>query len=385
MRWHYMTPRCFRKALEKGALCRPAQAPKECGLLWFCDREVSAEIAGTVRIGVQAKTAPLDWHQAISRSRMGPYLADTLARIVREQGTDLCQWYATVAAVPQELWCTIEMWHDAQWHPLNTPDEKESEFDEQVCEVQADGKRYLLRKNAAEARKARHRLDEKLATLRTLVAARNAKVVASPRCQPAAGLRSLQGWVQRHQLSTIVALALDERQITLAINAAAQEQALQLAGWYVLETDVPADRLDTQTAHDHSKALAPVEHDLRPLKTGLPEVRPMFVRQENRTRGHVFVGMLALQLSRELQQRVATAFGTTKDDLHGVTVQDALAALHRQCLLRYPLDDTYSITRLPRPDAQQSRMLQALRVSLRRQAAVDRSGAALPSQQPTDS
>src|SRR4029434_1614213 len=35
-------------------------------------------------------------------------------------------------------------------------------FDEQACEVQADGKRYLLRKNAAEARKARHRLDHKL-------------------------------------------------------------------------------------------------------------------------------------------------------------------------------------------------------------------------------
>jgi transposase len=231
-------------------------------------------------------------------------------------------------------------------------------FDEQVCAVQADGKRYLLRKNAAEARKARHRLDDKLATLRTLVAARNTKVAAAPRCQPEAGLRALQAWVQRHKLSTVVSLALEERQITLTIDAAAHEQILQLAGYYVLETDVPAERLDTQTAHDRYKALAQVEQDFRLLKTGVLEVRPVFVRQDTRTRGHVFVCLLALKLSRELQRRLASAFGTTQADPHGVTVPDALDTLHRLCLLTYPLDDTHSMTRLPRPDDQQTRIFQ---------------------------
>jgi hypothetical protein len=237
-------------------------------------------------------------------------------------------------------------------------------FAEQVCEVQADGKRYILRKNAAEARKAQHRLQDKLTTLQQLVAARNAKVAPSTRCQPEAGLRGLQAWVKRYKLSTIVALALDERQIILQIDAAAHERALQLAGCYVLETDVPSDRLDPQTAHDRYKDLAHVERDLRTLKTGLLEIRPLFVRKETRTRGHVFVCMLALKLSREMQRRLAATFGTTKEDPHGVTLQDALAALHRLCLLTYPLNDTHSITRLPRPDDQQTRILQALQVSL---------------------
>ena len=237
-------------------------------------------------------------------------------------------------------------------------------FAEQVCEVQADGKRYILRRNDAEARKARHRLEDKLATLRTLLAARNAKVAASPRCQPTAGLRGLQAWVQRHKLSKIVALALAERQVALEIDAAAYEQALQLAGCYVLETDVPPDLLDTQTAHDRYKDLTRVEHDLRMLKTGLLEVRPIFVRKDARTRGHVFVCMLALKLSRVLKQRLAAPYGTTKAAPHGVTLQDALDALHRLCLLTYPLDDSHSITRLPSPDAQQTRILQALQVAL---------------------
>jgi transposase len=237
-------------------------------------------------------------------------------------------------------------------------------FAEQVCEVQADGTRYILRKNEAEARQARHRLDNKLTTLQALVATRNTRVAAAPRCQPEAGLRVLQTWVKRYKLSHIVALGLDERQLTLTIDTAAYEQALQLAGCYVLETDVPATLLDTQTAHDRYKALACVEQDLRTLKTGLLEVRPIFVRKDTRTRGHVFVCLLALKLSRELQRRVAATYGTTKEDPHGVTLHDALDTLHRLCLLTYPLDDTHNITRLPRPDAQQTRLLQALQVSL---------------------
>jgi transposase len=237
-------------------------------------------------------------------------------------------------------------------------------FAEQVYEVQAEGKRSILRKNAAEARKAWQRLQDKLHTLQTLVATRNAQVAASPRCQPEVGLRHVQAWVKRYKLTNVVTLRLDGRCLTVDSTAEAQEQAVQLAGCYVLETDVPSALLDTHPAHARYKDLAHVEHDFRTLKTGLLEVRPIFVRKESRTRGHVFVCLLALKLSRELQQRLAAALGTTQDAPHGVTVPDALAALNRLCLLTYPLDDTHSVTRLPRPDAQQTRILQALQVPL---------------------
>jgi transposase len=237
-------------------------------------------------------------------------------------------------------------------------------FAEQVYEGQAEGKRYSLRNNAAEARKAWQRLQDKLHTLQTLVATRNAQVAASPRCQPEVGLRHVQAWVKRYKLTNVVTLRLDGRCLTVDSTAEAQEQAVQLAGCYVLETDVPSALLDTHPAHARYKDLAHVEHDFRTLKTGLLEVRPIFVRKESRTRGHVFVCLLALKLSRELQQRLAAALGTTQDAPHGVTVPDALAALNRLCLLTYPLDDTHSVTRLPRPDAQQTRILQALQVPL---------------------
>jgi hypothetical protein len=74
--------------------------------------------------------------------------------------------------------------------------------------------------------------------------------------------------------------------------------------------------------------------------------------------------MLALKLSREIQRRLAAVFGTTDRDAQAVTLKDALAALNRLCLITYRLDDTRSVTRLPRPDPHQTRILKALRVHL---------------------
>jgi hypothetical protein len=237
-------------------------------------------------------------------------------------------------------------------------------FAEQGCAGQADGQRSILRKNAAEARQARPRRAAKLAPLQTLVAARHAKVAVSPRCQPEAGVRGRQAGRQRPKLSRVVSLALAGRQSTLPSDAAAQEHALQLAGCDGLETDVPAERLATQTTHDRYKARARVAQALRTLQTGLLEVRPIFVRKATRTRGPVCVCLLALKRCREVQQRLPATFGTTQEAPHGLTLQDALDALHRLCWLTYPLDDTHSVTRLPRPDAEHTRMLQALQVSL---------------------
>jgi hypothetical protein len=52
-------------------------------------------------------------------------------------------------------------------------------------------------------------------------------------------------------------------------------------------------------------ALQKVERDFRTMKTGLLEIRPVFVRKESRTRGHVFCSILALKLQREVERRLA--------------------------------------------------------------------------------
>jgi len=237
-------------------------------------------------------------------------------------------------------------------------------FHEQVCEVEADGVRYLLRKNDSEAAREHHRLQDKLVKLQEKIERRNQQVQASERCQPEAGSRQLQAWMVRHKLTGLVELRLEERLLTPVQNEAATERAMELAGCYVVTSDVPKEQMSGQEVHDSYVSLQKMERDFRAMKTGLLEVRPVFVRKESRTRGHVLACMLAMKISREIERRLRAAFGTTDSNPHAITLPDALASLARLCLLHYPIDADTTVTRLPKPDVRQNEILTALGVAL---------------------
>jgi len=237
-------------------------------------------------------------------------------------------------------------------------------FSEQVCEVQADRVRYILRKNPAEAEREQHRREDKLTKLEAQVAARNQQVGEHPRCQPEVGRRALQAWAERHKLTALVAIRLEGAQLQLQRNEEAIRRAQELAGCYVVTTDVVSAALSAQQVHDSYVSLQKVERDFRTLKTGLLEVRPVWVRKESRTRGHVFCCLLALKLSREMERRLRAAFGTTETQADAITLPDALLALTRLCLLHYAVDEKTTVTKLPQPDARQQEILEALGVSL---------------------
>src|SRR5215472_12734547 len=124
------------------------------------------------------------------------------------------------------------------------------------------------------------------------------------------------------------------------------------------------ESMSAQEVHESYVSLQKVERDFRVLETGLLEVRPVFVRKESRTRGHVFCSMLALKLSREMERRLREAFGTTDSNPHAITLPDALRALSSLCLLQYKIDEKTTVTKLPQPRANQQQILAALGVSL---------------------
>jgi len=232
-------------------------------------------------------------------------------------------------------------------------------FTAHVYEVPHGPVRLVLRRSEAVRDKAQRRRADKLAKLDALLTARNAFVQTAKRAKPEAGLRTLRAWVKRHKLDTFVQVSLDEGQLTATLDTTAQAEAAQLEGCYVLETDVPQPALDAQAVHDRYRDLHEVEQDFRTMKTGLLEVRPIFVRKARRTRAHVFVTMLALTVVREMRWGLVAAFGTTDDDKMAVTVEDALLAFARLCLLTSHVPGTV-VTRLPTPDARQKAMLAAL-------------------------
>ena len=79
----------------------------------------------------------------------------------------------------------------------------------------------------------------------------------------------------------------------------------------MLKTDVPKDSLPKEAVHARYKDLAKVESAFRTIKTGMLEIRPVYVRKESRTRGHVLVTMLAYMIAQSFQAAIAPLNLTT--------------------------------------------------------------------------
>jgi transposase len=237
-------------------------------------------------------------------------------------------------------------------------------FQEEVAEVEDDQLRYLLRRNPAEAARQWRRLENKMEKLQYKVARRNQQVSASARCKPESGLAAIREWVVQHKLFPFVQPRLDGRMLVIDVDEPGRARAMLLAGCYVIVTDLPAAVMPAQTAHDSYLRLQTVERDFRTMKTGLLEVRPVFVRKETRTRGHVFCTMLALKIVREVERCLQALFGTTDTNPRAITLPDALASLGRLCLLHYPLEGGRTVTRLPLANHLQQQILAALGVTL---------------------
>ena len=99
-------------------------------------------------------------------------------------------------------------------------------------------------------------MEDKLAKLSGKVEQRNQQVEKSPRCQPEAGPRNLQVWMARHKLTGLVELRLEGRTMVLERNQAAIDRAMELAGCYVVVTDVPKQQISGQEVHDSYVSLA---------------------------------------------------------------------------------------------------------------------------------
>lgn len=98
-------------------------------------------------------------------------------------------------------------------------------------------------------------------------------------------------------------------------------------------------------------------------------MRPIFLRKAARTKAHVFIAMLALKITRLFETHVHRTFGTTDEDPHALTLADALMALSRMTYLYYSINGK-TFARLPRPDAIQSAIFSALRISFPNTAVV---------------
>lgn len=228
-------------------------------------------------------------------------------------------------------------------------------FDTQVCEVEWDGRRLVLRRNPVRAEELAATREDKRAAVASLVAERNAYLGAHPRAQTLTALKRVRAQIGRLRAGRWLQAAQEGRTLRLELDEAAREAESRLDGCYVLDTDVPAQAADKETIHDRYKDLARVERGFRMSKTGHLELRPIYVRNEKSTRGHVFVVMLAYLIRRELERAWAGL---------DVTVEEGLDALKTLCTMHVRLSGGRELHRIPTPREQSRALLEALAIEL---------------------
>ena len=229
-------------------------------------------------------------------------------------------------------------------------------FDQEVAEVLADeGLRYVLRRNPVRAQEMRDTRHAKLATLQAQIAKQNQYLTDHPRANAQGALQKLVARAEKLRIADWIELTVAERAITLTVNEDAQAEAAKLDGCYVLKTDLTPQQANKELVHDRYKALASVEQAFRSCKTVHLEVRPIFLRLEERTRAHALVVMLAYQIIRYLAS-CWSAFD--------VTVAEGLHALTTLCLVEVAPHNAPSYHCIPTPRDAIARLLHSADITL---------------------
>jgi hypothetical protein len=232
-------------------------------------------------------------------------------------------------------------------------------FDELILEIEHEGVRYILRKNPTRAEEMTRTRASKQAAIYKLMDKQNEYLAAHPRADVFTAWQKVLDKSLHLQVDRWLRVKVKNReQVTLEVDEEALAEISLLDGCYVIKTDLPAEIVDKETIHHRYKDLVLVESAFRTVKTAHLEVRPVYVRTEASTRGHVLVVMLAYLIVRELQKAWA--------DLD-LTVEEGLSQL--ACLssikMRVGSQEAY-VQKIPVPGPISSSLLKAAGVTLPR-------------------
>lgn len=231
-----------------------------------------------------------------------------------------------------------------------------------LCQWCFSGNNFQLKHciwgNPTRKREIEQTREAKLTRLHIFAAEKNAYLAHHPKADPAIACRDIGEKIKQFTMDTWLHAVREERTIRLIVDDEALRETTLLDGCYVIKSDVPRERADRDTLHDRYKDPARVEQDFRDMKTAHLEVRPVEVRKEKRTRGHVFVVILALLLKRSMEKLLRAAY-----DGESPAVREALASLDRLCCQEQDIGGI-PFRYVPVPDERQSAYLATLGVTL---------------------
>ncbi len=229
-------------------------------------------------------------------------------------------------------------------------------FDQPLAEVETtEGIRYVLRRNPIRATEIAQTRQDKLRSVRKEANKQNRYLAQHPRAQVDLACRKIREKIERLRLAGWLTERPTGRQISLDKDPLALAEEAKLDGCYVLKSDLSKEVASKETIHNRYKDLALVEWAFRTSKTATLEVRPVHVRTESHTRGHVFVVMLAYLIIAELARCWQGL---------DVTVNAGIKQLDTLCATQLLIKDKVRLNRIPQPRLFLQELLNAAQVIL---------------------
>jgi transposase len=229
-------------------------------------------------------------------------------------------------------------------------------FDTKLYEVEhvGHGVRYVLRRNPVRQQEMGANRKERIGRIERYVEEKNQYLAGSEKRQESVAHEFLKAKIKRYNLSGIVEISCQNRKFEIVIDEATLQDKALLDGCYVIKTDVKKEAFSAEQVHDRYKDLAKVEHAFRTFKQGHLEIRPVHVRTEASTRGHVFSVMLAYRIERQLAEYWKNLDCTVPGGL------DELGAIHSTIVT---LKEA-SCQKIPEPSRVAKALLDAMQVRL---------------------
>ncbi len=228
-------------------------------------------------------------------------------------------------------------------------------FDDALCEVQQERVRYVLRRNPARAEEMADSRTSKQSRVEALIQERNNYLAAHPKAKVSTAEKKVKAKIARLKTAEWLKVESEARTLKLVADEPARTEEARLDGCYALKTDLPESAASKQVVHDRYKDLTEVEMAFRNSKTVHLEMRPIYVRTEDHTRGHVLVVMLAYMIRRELSRAWVGL---------NATVEEGLAQLATLCSMQVQVEGGASCLRIPAPCRQTGELLKAASVRL---------------------
>jgi transposase len=226
--------------------------------------------------------------------------------------------------------------------------------EEDLQEIIQDNTRYIFRRNPSRAEEIKQNRQQKLERLKKLISDRNQYIKNHKRSKPQTSLKLAITKSKQLKIDKWINIALtDSSELTIEINQEVLLQESKFDGCYTIKTDLP-QTIDKNTIHNRYKDLALVEHTFRTFKMSHLELRPIYVRLKERTRGHVFIVMLAYRIIKELNKYWQSLNITTQEAI------SELSAIHQSELT---INDQV-FNEIPEPNALCKKLLKLAQVEL---------------------